>query len=135
MMKTTKPKEVPLEAALDAMVASERRTSGRFPITWEVDCVAEDTFLFASIANISAMGIFVRTTDPLPVGTRLVLSFDPPGHPGFALDGQVAWVNAVRAGGDNLNPGMGIQFTALSPERREQLVEVIRTIAYLREPA
>ena len=40
----------------------------------------EDTFLYACITNISAMGIFVRTDTPLPVGTRLTLRFAPPGE-------------------------------------------------------
>ncbi len=42
----------------------ERRSHDRFDVEWAVDCVAEDTFLYASITNISAMGIFVKTMDP-----------------------------------------------------------------------
>jgi type IV pilus assembly protein PilZ len=114
----------------------ERRSVDRYDVTsWAVDCVAEDTFLFASITNISAMGIFVKTTEPLAVGTRLVLSFEPPGHDAFKLDGEVAWVNPLRADGDNPNPGMGIRFVKLHPDDRERLVEVVRTIAYVREPS
>ena len=114
--------------------ASDRRSYDRFPVTWAVDCVADDTFLYASIANISAMGIFVKTIEPLPVGTKLVLSFSPPGYKSFKLDGIVAWVNKVREGGDNPNPGMGIKFIDLALPDRERLVEIIRTIAYVREP-
>ncbi|HVJ89237.1 MAG TPA: TIGR02266 family protein [Labilithrix sp.] len=114
--------------------ASDRRTFDRFDVEWAVDCVATDTFLFASITNISAMGIFVRTTEPLKTGTRLLLTFAPPGAESFQLEGRVAWVNAVRPDGDNPNPGMGIRFINLKPEERERLVDVIRTIAYLRDP-
>jgi type IV pilus assembly protein PilZ len=113
----------------------DRRSHDRFDVEWAVDCVAEDTFLYASIANISAMGIFVKTTDPLPVGMTLMMSFEPPGYEPFKLEGQVAWVNALRADGDNPNPGMGVRFVNLHPEDRERLVEVVRTIAYVREPA
>jgi type IV pilus assembly protein PilZ len=112
-----------------------RRSYDRYDVEWAVDCVAEDTFLYASIANISAMGIFVKTVDPLPVGTRLVLTFAPPGYESFKLEGQVAWINAVRDDGDNPNPGMGVRFVNLQPDERERLVEVIRTIAYVREPS
>jgi type IV pilus assembly protein PilZ len=119
--------------AIDQSVA-ERRTVDRFDVEWAVDCVASDTFLFASIANISAMGIFVRTTEPLKTGTRLLLTFAPPGVEGFKLEGTVAWVNKVRPDGDNPNPGMGIRFINLTPEQRERLVDVILTIAYLRDP-
>jgi type IV pilus assembly protein PilZ len=113
----------------------ERRSYDRFEVEWAVDCIADDTFLYASIANISAMGIFVKTTDPLSVGTHLLLSFEPPGYEPFKLQGRVAWVNKVRADGDNPNPGMGIRFVDLQPADRERLVEVIRTIAYVREPS
>lgn len=112
----------------------ERRTFDRYDVEWAVDCVAADTFLFASITNISRMGIFVRTTKPLGTGTRLRLTFAPPGGSAFTLDGVVAWVNAVRADGDDLNPGMGIRFVNLEPDQRERLVEAIQTIAYLRDP-
>ena len=113
----------------------ERRTCDRFEVEWAVDCIAEDTFLYASITNISAMGIFVKTTDPLAVGTRLVLAFAPPGYQPFKLEGEVAWINPLRPNGDNPNPGIGVRFVNLLPDDRERLVEVIRTIAYVREPA
>ena len=113
--------------------SAERRVFDRYDVEWAVDCIASDTFLYASITNISEMGIFVRTTEPLKLNTRLRLTFAPPGIESFQLEGCVAWVNRVRENGDNPNPGMGIRFVNLQPEERERLVEVIRTIAYLRE--
>ena len=112
--------------------ASDRRSHDRFDVEWSVDCVAEDTFLYASITNISAMGIFVKTEKPVSPGTGLTLAFSPPGAQPFKLEGEVAWINAVRPDGDNPNPGMGVRFVNLGPDDRERLVEVIRTIAYLR---
>jgi type IV pilus assembly protein PilZ len=129
------PKNGGHDVPASTIPASERRSFDRFDVTWAVDCVASDTFLYASISNISQMGIFVLTTEPLAVGTRLVLTFAPPGHEPFKLDGVVAWVNKVRPGGDNPNPGMGVEFTSLAREDRERLVEVIRTIAYVRDPS
>ena len=113
----------------------ERRSHDRFDVEWAVDCVAEDTFLYASITNISAMGIFVKTMDPLAIGTNLVLSFAPPGYEPFKLEGEVAWINPLRDNGDNPNPGIGVRFVNLLPDDRERLVEVIRTIAYVRDPS
>ena len=113
----------------------ERRSFDRFDVEWAVDCVADDTFLYASIANISEMGIFVKTTDPLAIGMGLVLTFAPPGYEPFKLEGQVAWINPVRPNGDNPNPGMGLRFVNLRPDDRERLVEVVRTIAYVRDPS
>jgi type IV pilus assembly protein PilZ len=111
----------------------ERRVHDRHDVTWSVDCVADDTFLYASIANISEMGIFVRSEEPLALGTRVTLAFAPPGHEAFRLTGEVAWINPVRPNGDNPNPGMGVRFIDLTPDNRERLVEVVRTIAYVRD--
>jgi type IV pilus assembly protein PilZ len=123
-----------LEAKAAAEVsADDRRNFDRYDVEWAVDCVASDTFLFASITNISEMGIFVRTVEPLRIGTKLRLTFAPPGGEPFKLEGAVAWINPLRDNGDNPNPGMGIRFVNLLPEQRERLVDVIRTIAYLRE--
>jgi type IV pilus assembly protein PilZ len=127
-----RPSKAPPSAREDG---SERRTHDRFDVTWAVDCRAADTFLYASISNISAMGIFVKTLEPLTLGTRVSLSFAPPGYEAFKMAGEVAWINRVRDNGDNPNPGMGIRFIELSPESRERLVDVIRTIAYVRDPS
>jgi type IV pilus assembly protein PilZ len=125
----------PVRDTAPSSVGSERRRLDRYPVTWPVDCVTSDTFLYASITNISALGIFVKTLQPLPVGTRIHLHFEPPGCEPFRLDGEVAWINALRADGDNPNPGMGIRFVDLTRDARERLVEAIHTIAYVRDPA
>lgn len=117
----------------DARLAPSRRHFERYEVEWAVDCVASDTFLYASITNISEMGIFVRTVEPLREGTLLRLAFAPPGGEGFTLDGCVAWVNRVRENGDNPNPGMGVRFVELRPEDRERIVSIVRTIAYIRD--
>jgi type IV pilus assembly protein PilZ len=118
--------------------AANRRQHDRIDVSWDVDCETEDTFLYASICNVSELGIFVRTQEPLEVGTRLMLRFSPPGsEPGaedaFDLEGTVQWVNPVRVLSDNRNPGMGILFVNITPEDRERLVAAVRTIAYVRD--
>jgi type IV pilus assembly protein PilZ len=114
---------------------SEKRSSGRIEVAWAVDCETDDTFLYASITNISDMGIFVRTETPLAVGTFLRLRFAPRDTGDeFMMMGRVQWVNPVKPDGENINPGMGIMFLGLGLEERERLVELIRTIAYVREP-
>ncbi|MEO8877887.1 MAG: PilZ domain-containing protein [Polyangiaceae bacterium] len=124
----------------------DRRNFDRFEVTWDVDCTTEDTFLYASISNISQMGIFVTTTDPLPIGAKLMLAFTPKktqdadatlemssATEPFKLEGVVAWVNAVKPNGDNPNPGMGVRFVDLTLPDRERIVDLVRAIAYLRE--
>jgi type IV pilus assembly protein PilZ len=110
----------------------ERRRYERFETSISVDYSSGDTFLFSYIQNISEMGIFIRSDDPFPVGTTLALRFAPVGQPAIDLDGEVAWVNPYRPFGDNPNPGMGVRFRGLTPEMRERVVSLVRTVAYLR---
>ena len=113
---------------------ADRRSADRIDVVWSVDCETEDTFLYANITNISEVGIFVRTNEPLEVGTRVTLKFAPPGsHDPLVLTGQVQWVNPIRMLASNPNPGMGIRFVRLTLADRERIVEAIHTIAYLRE--
>ena len=99
----------------------------------EVDYKSADNFLFAYITDISAMGIFVQTRGPEPIGTRLNLRFMVPGQAQpFELEGEVIWVNPYRPGDrENLNPGMGVRFVDLTQADRERLTELVKTFAYL----
>lgn len=116
--------------------ASNRRQHDRLDVSWDVDCETEDTFLYASIKNVSELGIFVLTREPLDIGTRVMLRFSPPGTDApFDLQGTVQWVNPVRVLSDNRNPGMGILFVDITSEDRERLVSAVRTIAYVRDPS
>jgi type IV pilus assembly protein PilZ len=109
---------------------ANRRSSERFGVMWVVDCETEDTFLYAKITNVSELGIFVRTTSPLPIGTAMRLRFAPAsGQAAFDLEGLVQWINPARP--TCPNPGMGIRFSAITIDDRERLVDAIRTIAYL----
>jgi type IV pilus assembly protein PilZ len=112
---------------------SERREHTRYETSVAVDYASGETFLFAYLKNISAMGIFIRTNEPLNVGTTLRLRFHVDEGDPLVLDGEVTWINPFRPNGENLNPGMGVRFTELTRERREQVVALVRTVAYLRD--
>ena len=111
---------------------ADRRQYERVLVDWSVDYRGSDTFLFAYISDISAMGIFVRTPTPEPQGTRLNLRFSPPGGPPMEVEAQVIWINPPRDDGDtSRQPGMGLQFVDLTPLQREQVLRLVRTFAYL----
>ena len=110
----------------------ERRQYERYEACISVDYSSGDTFLFSYIQNISEMGIFIRSDDPFPVGTLLRLRFAPDGQEPLEMWGEVTWINPYRPFGDNLNPGMGVHFRDLSPDMRERIVSLVRTVAYLR---
>lgn len=99
-----------------------------------MDCVKDDTFLYAAITNISEMGIFVACASPFEVGTLLSMRFQPgQGGDPFVLPGRVQWVNRPKAFGHCPNPGMGVQFIDLGADMRERIVDIIHTIAYVND--
>ena len=108
----------------------ERREHRRVLVSMEVDYRCDKTFLFAYITDLSAMGIFIQTSDPHPPGTLLNLRFQPPGGAQVDVEGRVIWVNPPRKH-DSINPGMGVQFVDLTPAQREQIKVLVRTFAYL----
>jgi type IV pilus assembly protein PilZ len=128
--KDRRRRELPVEA--DRRAPRDRREHERVLVHIEVDYKCDDTFLFAYITDLSAMGIFIRTSMPHPPGTRLNLHFAPPGNPALDVEGEVVWTNPHRPGNaENLNPGMGVQFLELGPAQRDQIMGLVRTFAYL----
>lgn len=111
---------------------AERRRAPRVLVDFEVDCASEDNYLFAYITDISATGIFVRTTTPEQPGTHLNLRLLAEDDACLEVEGEVIWVNPYRPGTpDNLHPGMGIRFVHLDNELRDRMFELIRRFAYL----
>src|SRR5687767_9856518 len=121
-----------LDVPEDRRTARDRREHERLMVHIEVDYRCDDTFLFAYITDLSAMGIFIRTSMPHPPGTRLNLHFAPPGSAPIDVEGEVMWTNPHRPGrAENLNPGMGVQFVDLTPQQRDRVMGLVRTFAYL----
>ena len=118
----------------EARSGADRRIHERVLVDIEVDYKADETFLFAYITDISAMGIFVRTNNPEPEGTRLNLCFRVPQELGGHLvevEGEVIWINPFRPNEPTRQPGMGIQFVDLTAQQREMVMRMVRTFAYL----
>ena len=106
-----------------------RRRNVRHPVSWVVDMKAGEHFLYASIANVSELGLFVAMQAPLPEGSELELRFQPPGHESFDVRGVVRWVNTVSSGCPN--PGVGVALTGVDEATKERLKDLIRAIAYV----
>jgi type IV pilus assembly protein PilZ len=122
----------------DEPSGTERRREPRVPTRIQVDYAAASTFLFAYITDISSLGIFISTDQTCDAGTRLTLRFTPPpkvrdavSEPDqpFEVEGIVRWT----ARGGPHDPGMGVEFVALSEATRSRLLELINAIAYLDE--
>lgn len=111
-----------------------RKTSPPGPLApvpcWQLDGRDREVFLYAYLRDLSSLGVFVPTLDPLPVGAPIEIAFAASRGEALRVGGQVQWVNPPRPRG--LNPGMGVALAKLDAPLRELLVEAVRTIAYLR---
>lgn len=132
MVRTKDRRRRALPVPEERRARADRREHERVLVNLEVDYKCDDTFLFAYITDLSAMGIFIQTDLPLPPGTNLNLRFQPPGGPQLDIEGRVIWVNRPRNGrSESLNPGMGVQFMDLTASQREQILGLVKTFAYL----
>ena len=131
----TAKKTDPSAATRPKKTGRERRLMERVLVDLEVDYRCEDTFLFAYITDISALGVFIKTEAPEMPGTRLNLKFTPHGHAEpLELEGEVIWINPYRPGDPyNLNPGMGVKFVDFDDDQRERVLKLVRTFAYLND--
>jgi type IV pilus assembly protein PilZ len=118
------------EVAHERRAGRERREHERVTVCLEVDYRSDDTFLFAYITDMSAMGIFIQTITPKPPGTLLNLRFRTKDGKRIDVHGRVIWINQPH-GADSINPGMGVQFVDLTAGEREQIMAMVRTFAYL----
>lgn len=110
--------------------SADRRRADRILVDLKVDFRSQDMFLYAFVADLSALGLFIRSGNPYPVGSKLHLNFFLPGHEQpLEADGEVRWVSP---GGPT--PGMGVEFTSIAPEVIDKLNAVLERLAHL-EPA
>jgi len=101
----------------------ERRKHERKPVHVRIRYRVVDQFLEDYIKNISLGGIFVATSDPLPVRTRLKIQFSLPGMKSL-LETEGVVVHTMGGGRGRRSAevsGMGIKFSDLSPEAKKAI--------------
>lgn len=114
-------------------MTADRRRHPRFSTRLEVDWRSENTFLFAYITDISALGIFVQTDRPAARGSRITLRFRTPDET-FELEGEVAWSTTGDDDDDELRHGMGVQLVGLDDAHRDRIMALVQAVAYLDDP-
>lgn len=88
----------------------EKRRQRRAMAEIRVEYRTVGSFISDYVTNISRGGVFVRTEQPLRIGTRVRLVFSLPGMPfPFDLTGEVRWIQE-RASREHPERGMGIAF-------------------------
>lgn len=94
----------------------EKRKHERITCQMLINYGTEDSFKSDYIANISGGGIFIQTTSPIKLGSKIMLRLAFPNIPRLIeVEGKVVWINEYIEGGTS-TPGMGIQFMNLSDE-------------------
>ena len=97
----------------------ERRVSARKTINHEFASV--DAFINEYVTNISRSGVFIRSDEPLPIGTRVNLRFTVIHDELETIEGLGEVVRVVDKG---RNKGMGVVFVELN-EVSKALIERI----------
>ena len=75
-----KPKVVE-KAALPPSTETTQRQHQRLAVNLLIDYQVLDQFLYDYATNISLGGVFIRSSNPLPVGTKLRVQFSLPPSP------------------------------------------------------
>jgi uncharacterized protein (TIGR02266 family) len=84
-----------------------------------------EEFVAEYVANISRTGAFIRTEEPLPIGTRVALRFTVIMDDLETIEG-IGMVVRVAPPGGSEPAGMGVVFTELTNYSRE-LIDKIMT--------
>jgi len=97
----------------------DKRERPRILISLEITYESGDEFLSSFLTDISGGGVFIGTSNPMKVNTRLKVCFHVPGiSESLLATGTVAWARDSE-GSDN--PGMGVRFDEMEPGDQEKL--------------
>lgn len=105
------------------MTAGQRRGAERVRVNREFDTMEE--FIAEYVSDISRSGVFIRSDDPLPKGTRVDLRFTVVDEDMETIEG-IGEVTRVVAPGGTEAPGMGVVFVELT-SASERLVHRLLT--------
>lgn len=131
--------ETPVQAALQAAAeaAAEASTSTQAPVfarehtrerfikPIKVQCPTWEQFVTLHARNLSASGIFLKTSTPLAIGTLATLRIALPDGRVLELDADVVRVVAPERAGPGVVPGMGLRFCETNQEVRAQIADCL----------
>jgi molecular chaperone DnaK len=100
----------------------------RTPITLKIKFKSSnlDQFIERYSVDVSRGGIFIRTKEPLPVGTQLRFEFQLQDASALiAGDGTVVWIREHDPARQGVAPGMGVRFDKLAPDSQKVLDRIL----------
>lgn len=103
------------------------RIDHRVPIQLLVDYKSDGHYLFDFCRDLGTGGVFIETKTPLSSGSEIELTFTiPDSKETLRTKGKVIWSQAPIANRNDINVGMGVQFTQFSESQRQLLDDFIR---------
>ena len=107
----------------------DRRNYGRMPIALKVEYKRLNSFFADYTKNISRGGTFIRTKNPLAIGTEFMFHLQVPSlEQPLALKGKVQWVVPESDATDDQDPGMGIGFVYSSEADRDRIANTVEKL-------
>jgi CRP/FNR family transcriptional regulator, cyclic AMP receptor protein len=122
------------EVALDSSKGKSRRVPKSKLLKLPIRARSADGKIDLSytdyVLEVEKERVYLKSEDPLPVGTRLHFAFDLPGVPRpIYLQGEVVRINSNRPDSEEgLEPGMGIVFDHIRYDDRHQINEYLEMI-------
>jgi len=106
------------------------RAHPRAPLAIKVRYATQDGKQFESITGgIGGGGLFIESGTPLPVGSEVTVDFSLPDRPleRVKAKARVAWIRK-KPERYLLFPGMGVQFTDIPPQARQQVIDLVAAL-------
>lgn len=110
------------------MAESHTRQAKRTPVTLKIKFKSAtlDQFIERYSVDVSHGGIFIRTKDPLPVGTAMRFEFQlKDASPLITGEGTVVWTREHDPSRAGVAPGMGVRFDRLADGSQEVLDKIL----------
>ncbi len=106
----------------------EKRKYHRVEYVFKVDYRTPEALFNEFAENISEGGLFIKTSNPLSVGTEITIEFLLPllNEP-IRVKGRVEW-HTEMPGVRKSTPGMGVSFQGLTPEDKEKINRIVRAL-------
>lgn len=104
------------------------RRDMRTPITLKIKfkSASLDQFIERYSVDVSRGGIFIRTKEPLAVGTQLKFEFQLQDASSLiAGEGTVVWIREHDPNRSGVAPGMGVKFDKLQPQSQQVLDKIL----------
>jgi len=106
----------------------DRRSHARVPIALKVEYKRINSFFADYTKNISRGGTFIRTSNPLSIGTEFMFHLQVPSlEQPLQIKGKVQWV-VPEGGGEEQEPGMGIGFVYDSEADRDKIANTVENL-------